>query len=1245
MAIKTHCLRILALAIAGISFYCPSARGELTVEKWSGVPFYSVDELVRCDPFYMAPDTIQFVQTNSYQDLEEHSGARMRGYVTAPTTGDYRFWLSALGGAEFWLSGDQTKYRKRRLIALGHDYGTGNGISSTDVNRWDQSLAQMSEPVRLVAGQRYFLEILSQRGYGNDYHVSVAWARPGAAREAIPTSFLSRYVTESEDQDDDYLPDGWERSFGLDDGENGLLARSREGERGDFDSDGLTNREEYLLGTNPANADSDNDGLSDGKEVRSYSTNPLQSDAPAEQLQQQFALSSFVDASSTWTSTSIGLVPSSFRGDIRWDFSVPSSGYWILNLGTKLLGDVYSHEVVDVEVMVDGIFRGRHELVYGPDGEFLLRVFTPRLSAGNHSITLTVDNLLARRMVAITRVDLVRPIGADLNGDGTPDWVIANLSVGESLKSFGATSRTSPAFIEGTQEFGATLNGQPVQQGVDFDHWFANLPLQNEGSTPFMVDFGSGGTRSGSIEWEETNVFQNEPIVVRKGDSLKLVAYPGNGPTGPGGGGGGELKNWALEPGVVATQISTGWNGPASLAIDGNTNGQYFDGSVTHTLSQSLDWWQVDLGQVRPISEVVLWNRTDCCGNRLSNFRLSILDESGAVVTAQDFYVSSGFVGVSESWSLSSTTIGRFVRIEKLGNGRGNTRLLSLAEVQVFGAEPGGRVPIGEVKNLALENGAVATQSTTSWDGLASLAIDGNTNGRYFDRSVTHTDSRPGTWWQVNLGQDRSISEVVLWNRTDCCANRLSNFRLSILDASGGVVTSRDFYVTSGSVGLNERWLLDSPVVGQVVRVDKLGVGRGGTQLISLAEVEVLGQELSDGGGVGGEVILELPGNVASLGPEENLALHSSAVATQSSTAHGGSPERAIDNNTDGRWGNGSVTHTANFQGSWWQVDLGRDALISDVQIWNREDCCVRRLSNYRVSLLDSSGAVVVSQDFYVTSGHAQRSELWTLDQAATGRVVRVEFIGPNREGHFLLSLAEVQVFGRAILSGGGAGTHTLASDLENYIYRFDEPGRQVIRAVHPSGQTGELEVFVKQAEFSGVQDLTVNLSGRVTEPTSKVDGDLFFEGGDSISVSGVGLVGEQVQIDLTPRRRGERKLVARLSEGGPIVGVKTVQVIELSDALQNDLTTILPSSVFPGNSTLISPLVVSDLPPGGSVVVTIFRGGVTFLDGTTVKSFSEGDFVNGVAHLEFLFPTGMSGGYCHHIDLYDRNGQFIGRR
>ncbi|MBG0857747.1 alpha-L-fucosidase [Streptomyces spinoverrucosus] len=74
--------------------------------------------------------------------------------------------------------------------------------------------------------------------------------------------------------------------------------------------------------------------------------------------------------------------------------------------------------------------------------------------------------------------------------------------------------------------------------------------------------------------------------------------------------------------------------------------------------------------------------------------------------------------------------------------------------------------------------GKAATQSSTAWEGVAARAVDGNTGGSYFgDNSTTHT-AEPSTeaWWQVDLGQGYDLDSIEVWNRSDCCTERLSNY-------------------------------------------------------------------------------------------------------------------------------------------------------------------------------------------------------------------------------------------------------------------------------------------------------------------------------------------------------------------------------------------------------------------------------------------------------------------------------------
>ncbi len=154
-----------------------------------------------------------------------------------------------------------------------------------------------------------------------------------------------------------------------------------------------------------------------------------------------------------------------------------------------------------------------------------------------------------------------------------------------------------------------------------------------------------------------------------------------------------------VAPGGVATQSSTfAWyiDLGAHKAIDGNTNGNIYSGSVTHTQESPLpSWWMVDLRSMYEIDEIVIWNRTanpngGDVGFRLTNFNVSVLDDQDLTVWSGNFFTDG------KDWPKPSLTInlgdtpGRYVKVE-LNDPYGPNRpdnYLSLAEVQVFVPEP-----------------------------------------------------------------------------------------------------------------------------------------------------------------------------------------------------------------------------------------------------------------------------------------------------------------------------------------------------------------------------------------------------------------------------------------------------------------------------------------------------------------------------------------------------------------------------
>lgn len=92
---------------------------------------------------------------------------------------------------------------------------------------------------------------------------------------AILNGFTLERLTATNDSDGDGLPDDWERKYFTDLSQSGA---------NDGDQDGLSNTQEFALGTLPTDSDSDDDGLTDGDENARTKTDPTKRDSDGDTL-------------------------------------------------------------------------------------------------------------------------------------------------------------------------------------------------------------------------------------------------------------------------------------------------------------------------------------------------------------------------------------------------------------------------------------------------------------------------------------------------------------------------------------------------------------------------------------------------------------------------------------------------------------------------------------------------------------------------------------------------------------------------------------------------------------------------------------------------------------------------------------------------------------------------------------------------------------------------------------------------
>ena len=149
------------------------------------------------------------------------------------------------------------------------------------------------------------------------------------------------------------------------------------------------------------------------------------------------------------------------------------------------------------------------------------------------------------------------------------------------------------------------------------------------------------------------------------------------------------------------------------------------------------------------------------------------------------------------------------------------------------------RLAIGQ--NVASRG--TARQSSTSNNGEAKLAIDGNSSGKFEDKTVTHTQnpSDKSPWWEVELAEPTDVSQIVIWNRLEI-PERLSAFRVLALSAERKSLFEKDLFTTGkGNPKPNEGFAVPIEVDGKVsvVRIELLPLAGRNEPILSLAEVQV----------------------------------------------------------------------------------------------------------------------------------------------------------------------------------------------------------------------------------------------------------------------------------------------------------------------------------------------------------------------------------------------------------------------
>ncbi len=148
----------------------PTGTGKITLDKWTGISGSGISAI----PVNASPNsTTEVALFEAPSNVGDNFGQRIRGFVTAPYSGDYTFWVAGDDFAELWLSPSENPAQKAKLASVPN---------WTNPREWTKYAAQKSAKVRLEAGKRYYIEALAKENVGGD-NLAVGWQLPNGTLE------------------------------------------------------------------------------------------------------------------------------------------------------------------------------------------------------------------------------------------------------------------------------------------------------------------------------------------------------------------------------------------------------------------------------------------------------------------------------------------------------------------------------------------------------------------------------------------------------------------------------------------------------------------------------------------------------------------------------------------------------------------------------------------------------------------------------------------------------------------------------------------------------------------------------------------------------------------------------------------------------------------------------------------------------------------------------------------------------
>jgi hypothetical protein len=151
----------------------------LTYQRFDNISGGDLHDLINASSFPDSPSsTSTLPNSDTPNNIDDNYGTRIRGFIVPSTTGTHQFNVTSDDDSQVWLSTDDQPENAAIIAAV-------DGFTNT--TEYTKYHSQTSATYELIAGQRYYVEILHKEGTGGD-HVQLWWKTPTVTNWSIITS-------------------------------------------------------------------------------------------------------------------------------------------------------------------------------------------------------------------------------------------------------------------------------------------------------------------------------------------------------------------------------------------------------------------------------------------------------------------------------------------------------------------------------------------------------------------------------------------------------------------------------------------------------------------------------------------------------------------------------------------------------------------------------------------------------------------------------------------------------------------------------------------------------------------------------------------------------------------------------------------------------------------------------------------------------------------------------------------------